>query len=71
MFKKNTSDDYFRGLGEGKATVFSMIKEIIESHENCDPISVLMAIEIICEYELLDNPYRGNVVLFKSKPREI
>ena len=69
MTKKN--DSYFTGLGEGKATAFTLIKEVIEAHEDEDPKAVMIAIKTICDYELINNPYRSHVHLMKTKAKEL
>ena len=66
---KKKDDGYFTGLGEGKATAFTLIKEVIEAHEAEGPKAVMIAIKTICDYELLDNPYRSHVHLTKTKGR--
>ena len=48
-----------------------MIHEVIERNLMEDPKAVLIAIKVVCEHELLDNPYTRNVTLFKSKPKEL
>lgn len=68
MFGTTKKDEsYFTGLGEGKATAFTLIKEVIEAHEDEDPKAVMIAIKAICDYELLGNPYRSHVHLMKTK----
>jgi hypothetical protein len=70
MFGTTKKDEsYFTGLGEGKATAFTLIKEVIEAHESEDAKAVMIAIKTICDYELLGNPYRSNVYLMKTKAR--
>jgi hypothetical protein len=69
--KKKSTDELFAGLSQGEARAYSLIDEIIEQHKDEDPKAVLLAVKIICEYELMDNPYRRNVVLFKTKPKEL
>ncbi len=69
--KNETNDRYYQGLGEGKATAYSMIHEVIERNRKENPEAVLIAIKVVCEHELLDNPYTRNVTLFKSKPKEL
>ena len=72
MFGTTKKDDgYFTGLGEGKATAFTLIKEVIKAHEAEDPKAVMIAIKTICDYELLDNPYRSHVHLMKTKAKEL
>ena len=72
MFGTTKKDDgYFTGLGEGEATAFTLIKEVIEAHEAEDPKAVMIAIKTICDYELLDNPYRSHVHLIKTKAKEL
>ena len=71
MFGTKKTDDYYTGLGEGKATAFTLIKEVIEAHETADPKAVMIAIKTICDYELLDNPYRSHVYLCKTKANEL
>lgn len=69
--KKETNDRYYEGLGAGEAKAYSMIRDVIECNLTEDPKAVLIAIKLVCEYELLDNPYVRNVTLFKSKPKEL
>ena len=69
--KNDTNDRYFQGIGEGKAKAYSMIHDVIERNLMEDPKAVLIAIKLVCEHELLDNPYVMNVTLFKSKPKEL
>ena len=69
--KKVANSDYFKGLGEGKATAYTLISEVIEAHEAEDPKAVLIAIKTICDYELLGNPYRSHVHLMKTKAKEL
>ena len=57
MFEKKKTDDYFRGLGEGEAKAFSFVRSIIAQNITGDPKVVLAALNIFCEYQLLDNPY--------------
>ena len=45
--------------------------EVIEAHEAEDPKAVMIAIKTICDYELLDNPYRSHVHLMKTKAKEL
>lgn len=71
MFEKKNNDRYFEGHGMGKADAYTRINEIIEQHADDDPKAVLTALKIICEYELMGNPYSHNVVLFKSEPKEL
>ena len=68
---KKVGNDYFTGLGEGKATAYTLISEVIKAHEAEDPKSVLIAIKTICDYELLGNPYRSHVHLMKTKAKEL
>ena len=69
--KNETNDRYYEGVGEGKATAYSMIHEVIERNLMEDPKAVLIAIKVVCEHELLDNPYIKNVRLFTSNPKEL
>ena len=69
--KNETNDRYFQGMGEGKATAYSMILNVIVRNLMEDPKAVLIAIKVVCEHELLGNPYTKNVTLFKSKPKEL
>ena len=69
--KKVANSDYFTGLGEGKATAYTLISEVIEAHADEDPKAVLIAIKTICDYELLGNPYRSHVHLMKTKAKEL
>lgn len=71
MFDKKKGDDYFEGQGQGEAEAYSKIDHIIAQHINDDPKAVLLAVKIICEYELIGNPYRRLVVLHKSGPKEM
>ena len=72
MFGMTKKDDgYFTGLGEGKATAYTLISEVIEAYADEDPKSVLIAIKTICDYELLGNPYRSHVHLMKTKAKEL
>lgn len=48
-----------------------MINEVIERNLMEEPKAVLIAIKVVCEHELLDNPYVRNVTLFKSKLKEL
>ena len=54
-----------------KVAAFTLIKEVIEAHEAEDPKAVMIAIKTICDYELLDNPYRSHVHLMKTKAKEL
>lgn len=65
------NDRYYTGLGEGKATAYTLISEIIEEQQYKAPDGVLVAIKTICEYELFNNPYRSTVHVFKTKAKEI
>ena len=58
-------------LPSEKAKAYSMIHDVIERNLMEDPKAVLIAIKLVCEHELLDNPYVRNVTLFKSKPKEL
>jgi hypothetical protein len=49
----------------------SIPHDVIERNLMEDPKAVLIAIKLVCEHELLDNPYVRNVTLFKSKPKEL
>ena len=69
--KKVANSDYFTGLGEGKATAYTLISEVIEAHADEDPKAVMIAIKTICDYELLGNPYRSHVHLMKTKAKEL
>ena len=73
MFRNNKEDNsqYYTGLGEGKATAFTLIKEVIDRHANEDPKAVMIAVKTICDYELLSSPYSKDVVLFKKKAKEL
>ena len=69
--KKVANSDYFTGLGEGEATAYTLISEVIEAHADEDPKAVMIAIKTICDYELLGNPYRSHVHLMKTKAKEL
>ena len=69
--KKNEAHDrYYEGLGEGEAKAYVRVKDVIERNLMEDPKAVLIAIKLICEYELRDNPYVKNVTLFRVQPKE-
>ena len=57
MFGKKDNDRFFEGYGRGAADAYSRLNEIIEQHADDDPKAVLVALKIICEYELDKNPY--------------
>ena len=65
------NDRYYKGLGEGEATAYTLISEIIEEQQYKAADGVLVAIKKICEYELLNNPYRSTIHVFKTKAKEI
>ena len=69
--KSEKNDQYYEGLGKGEAKAYSMIHDVIERNMMEDPKAVLIAIKVVCEHELLDNPYIKNVTLFKLKPKEL
>lgn len=74
MFGKNkeTNDRYFEGLCEGKAKAYTRIIDVLETHPaQEDAYAVLMAVKILCEYELRDNPYARNIKLFKRETKEL
>lgn len=72
IFKKKpvAADRYYEGFGMGEAKAYTRIKNIIDEycsgHSNDHP-GILTAIKAICEYELSDNPYRRQMILFKDK----
>ena len=71
--KKNETNDryiegYIEGLSTGEAKAYIRINEILEKHPaQDDAYAILTAIKILCEFELLDNPYARNVILFKRE----
>lgn len=67
IFKKKpvAADRYYEWFGMGEAKAYTRIKNIID--ESYDHPGILAAIKAICEYELSDNPYRRQVILFKDK----
>ena len=70
--KKETHDRYFEGLGEGEAKAYTRIIDVLEMHPaQEDAYAVLMAVKILCEYELRGNPYARNVMLFKRETKEL
>ena len=69
--KKEANDRYYEGLGKGEAKAYAMIHDVIERNMMEDPKAVLTAIKLVCEHELLDNPFIKNVTLFKYKPNEV
>lgn len=70
--KKKTNDRYFEGIGEGEAKAYARILDVLETHPaQEDAYAVLMAVKILCEYELRDNPYAENIILFKRKTKVI
>lgn len=76
IFKKKpvAADRYYEGFSMGEAKAYTRIKNIIDEYcdgQYYDHHGILTAIKAICEYELRDNPYRRNVILFKSKEKEL
>ena len=70
MFEKKKDEGYYTGYGEGKATAYTLIHNVIEGHKNEDPKAVLIAIKAICYYNLLDNPYHSHVPVHRFIPKE-
>lgn len=70
--KSETNDRYIEGLSTGEAKAYVRINEILEKHPaQDDAYAILMAIKILCEFELRDNPYARNVMLFKRETNEL
>ena len=68
--KKDTNDRYFEGLGDGYAKAYTRIIDVLETHPaQEDSYAVLMAVKILCEYELRDNPYARNINYSNEKQR--
>lgn len=68
---KDSNEKYYEGIGRGNAEAFAKINDIIEKHSGDDPAAVLMAVKIICEYELRDNPYIRKVRFYNQQVREV
>ena len=70
--KKETNDRYIEGLRTGEAKAYTRIIDVLETHPaQEDAYAVLMAVKILCEYELWDNPYAREVILFNVQTKEL
>ena len=70
--KNETNDRYIEGMSTGEAKAYTRIIDVLETHPaQEDAYAVLMAVQILCEYELRDNPYARNVMLFKRETKEL
>ena len=69
--KRKIDDRYIEGMETGEAKAYARIKSIIDTNKMEDFKAVLLAIKIICEYELMDNPFTRDVTFFKPEIKEI
>jgi hypothetical protein len=69
--KNETNDRYIEGMSTVEAKAYTRIIDVLETHPaQEDAYAVLMAVKILCEYELRGNPYARNVMLFKREKRD-